>query len=314
MNYFKIVFITFIVIFFSASSSFSFTDADTISDIDKMVSLFGTKANIQLWIERIVKYGEPAVKHLIDKYNAIKDEKRWPIVVCLSQIPTDASINFLKDILKHHEGRYSTSATIKNFPIEYEDGILPMLIELLTVQPTRFFRWDTSERLKEMTEREPERAGFLISNLKNDTLYKDRNEQIYEILEYVSGYHHWSWAESKIEPKTEADFITLRNSFWHDWWSKNKSKDQVEWLGEHLSSDNEWRRAHACAVLGSLNDPKIIPFLLKSLDDNSQRVRYWAVIGLKKWNNTYPSGGYLFEVFKQEEREEIKKLKEYFKD
>lgn len=64
-------------------------------------------------------------------------------MVCLSKIPTDISINFLENILKHHEGIHSTKTDIRNFPIKYEDNILPMLIELLTVQS---LCWDTSER------------------------------------------------------------------------------------------------------------------------------------------------------------------------
>ena len=67
-------------------------------------------------------------------------------------------------------------------------------------------------------------------------------------------------------------------------------------------------------MMASLNDRRAIPYFLDALDDSSENVRYWAVVGLKKLNNTSPESGYRWEDFKKEESKTIEILKKEYKN
>lgn len=291
------------------SPVFGVSEQEINTDIVNLLDCFETKCDQQKHIEKVVEYGESAVSYLIETFNKEEDKRRHPILICLCKISSDSALNFVKNVLSKQRGQFSTRAAIKYFPIQKEDEITKVLIQL---SMNKQFSWDAPERLKEMIKRNPKRAGVLVMALKEESYEKSKN--LYDVLEYVSGYSHWSWTESKIRPKGEKEYAVARNDFWEKWWARNKDKDQLKWLLEPLSSNSPSRRAQACQIMGSLKDKRAIPFLLKLLDDDSQRVRYWAVYGLKRLNDTAPASGYLFEVFQKHEKNEIINLKEYFKD
>ncbi len=275
--------------------------------IDYMLDGLGQKIDMQPRINEVVKYGNPAVPLLIKKYKELEDRKCWQIISCLCKISSGSSLEFIRKILKEHRKRWSTSCAISNYPINKENEIIQILIDLVK---DKIYTYDASERLKEIIVRNPKASGDLVAALKDDDNLWEYYYNLGEILAWVSGYSNtWVvWVPAGENP------TTFRNKFWREWWNRNKEKEVFEWLLETIATDNSSRKAQGLQMMVFLNDKRAIPYFLNALDNNSESIRYWAVVGLKKLNNTAPESGYKWEDFKQEEVEIIKILKDKYKN
>ena len=278
------------------------------ADIDHLLSGLGGRVNLQERIDRVAKHGTNAVPVLIETYSRSEPEKRWPLAACLCQIPNAESVDFLKTILRSHEDRRAASEVIRRFPLEYEDQITLLSVDLLGAAHLSF---DAEERLRKMIFRKPSRAGDLVRAMgTSDKTMTGMNWQIGEILAHVSGYSH-TWC--CLGPSS-TDWGAWQQEFWTGWWKRNKDKEPFDWLVETWRSDpgNDARRAEALQILGSLNDPRSAAFFLEELEAESERVRYWAVVGLQQLDGTFNPGGYQWETFQQEQAQVIKHLKQKF--
>ena len=276
-------------------------------DIDRMLSAMRGKFSLSSHVDHIAEYGGSAVPVLIRKYSEAPEERRWGLVACLCRLPTPESCNFLTTIIQKHTDRKSTSYAIRHYSMQQEADIVDILIEILPVQKCS---WDTSERLKDMIFRNPEIAGQLVDELVDSTSSAPKNQQFYDILEHISGNAntwHGRIPAGKITPESQ-------NQFWRDWWKRNQEKEAFDWLIESLYRDEGGRRSHAVQMLGTLKDRRSIPYFVSALDDEEYSVRYWAVVGLKKVDGTYPAGGYLSEKFQADEDKIIAELKAQYAD
>jgi hypothetical protein len=191
------------------------------------------------------------------------------------------------------------------YPVEGEDGITGLLVDLLAVQ---HHGYHASERLRGMILREPRRAGILVRALRDDGQRAERDYAIGEVLAHVSGYSNtWCvWVPPGEEP------VVFRNDFWRAWWRRNSGREVFDWQVETLCSDpkNSARKKQALQVLGHLGDRRAKCHFVAALDDDSDGVRYWAVVGLRKLDGTYDRGGYKWETYKEEEQQVIQELKQ----
>jgi hypothetical protein len=281
----------------SCFSSQAVESREIQADIDHLLGGLGHKADRQAQIERVVKHGTNAVPLLIERYTRTEQERRWPLATCLCQIPTIKSLDFLKDVLRTHEDRQATSEVIRRFPLEHEDQITLLLIDLLEVTHQSF---EAQERLRKMIFRKPGRAGVLVRAMGSSGKSVTGRNKIGEVLAYNSGYSH-TWG-------------VWQHEFWTAWWERNKDKEPLDWLVETFRSDpkNDSRRAEALQVLGSLKDPRSVPVLLEGLGSESERVQYWAVVGLQRLDGTLKPSGYRWETFQQEQMQVIEHLKQKF--
>lgn len=299
----------FITNLLSCSAQSQSVDANEIRDAIDLV-IFSTNTKIdyreeQRYINKVVSYGDAAVPFLMQKLEETKDEKSWGIIRCLCEISSEASLKFVREILQKHARRDATTAAIRLYPIPREDEITTLLIELEKVQKQR---WDASERLRYMIYRKPSRAGILVAALKDVQELYEFDGRLWDILAEVSGYSH-TWGIPI--PNGEKPQVFF-NNFWREWWKRNENKDIFGWLVEACSADNPSRKETSIGQMAYLCDKRAIPYLLAAIDDESIRVRYYGVIGLKKLNNTYPESGYLWETFLKEEKEVIRELKAEF--
>lgn len=304
----KKLFLFFMLIFntyFIFSTQPQLTNTNEIENaIVEVLAVTNTKTDYreeQKRINKVVSYGNAAVPFLIQTLKKVEDRKSWNIIKCLCEISSEDSLKFVREILQEHIGRDATTASIRNYPVQREDEIITLLIELLKVQEQR---WDASERLREMIYRKPSRAGILVETLKDGHSYKEFDYQLWDILAWVSSYHH-DWGASS---------LVSGNNFWREWWSRNRDKDVFGWLLETYNSGYPSRKKNSLQNMAVLGDKRAIPYLVAALDDESNYVRYYAVNGLKKFNNTYPEGGYLWETFLNEEKEVIQELKNEFSE
>ena len=278
------------------------------SDIDQLLGGLQHKVNLQERIERVAKHGTNAVPLLIDRYTRSEPDKRWLLAACLCQIPTIASLDFLKAILQRHQDPQATSEVIQRFPLENEDQITLLLVDLLGVARQSL---EAQERLQKMIFRKPSKAGDLVRAMDlSDKSMTGRNWNIGEILASVSGYSH-TWC---CFGPASTDWGAWQHEFWTSWWKRNKDKEPFDWLIETLQSDprNDSRQAETLQILGSLKDPRAAACLLEALDSESERVRYWAVVGLQRLDGTLNPRGYLWENFQQDQAQVIKHLKQKF--
>ncbi|MBI3851050.1 MAG: HEAT repeat domain-containing protein [Verrucomicrobia bacterium] len=285
-----------------------FEPKEVQADIDHLLAGLGRKVNLEERIERVAQHGTNAVPLLIERYGQSDPEQRWLLAACLCQLPTVGSLDLLRSILRSHEDQRASSQVIRRFPLEYEDQITMILVDLLRVARLSF---DAEERLRKMIARKPSRAGDLVSAMDlADKSMTGKNWSIGEILADVSGYKH-TWCCFG-PPGT--DWGAWQRDFWTKWWIRNKDKEPFDWLAETLQSDlkNGSRQAEALQVLGSLKDPRSAAFLLEALDSESERVRYWAVIGLKRLDGSLDPTGYRWETFQKEQAPVISQLKQKF--
>ena len=273
--------------------------------IQDMLSGLGHKVVMQPRIDAVAAFGDDAVPLLIDRYRQTADDRCWPLISALCQIRSSAALQFVRQILKEHTKRYATSASIREYPIENEDDIIGLLIELLRVDEQQY---DATERLKKMLDRKPSRAGQLVGLLRDDSDSKDFNYRIGEILAFVSGYSD-TWC---VWIPPGQDRIAFRNAFWQDWWKRNRERDVFGWLTEAVSSDNDSRQAQALQRMWATRDRRAIPYFIAGLNSPSEQVRYWAVVGLKQAEGSMPDSGYLSETFQQEKGQIITRLKVKF--
>ncbi len=278
------------------------------ADIDQLLAGLEHKWNPQDRIARIAKHGSNAVPFLIETYRRAEAEKRWALVDCLCRIPTTGSLEFVKSILRNHEDRSPTTRAIQRFPLEREDEITLILVDLLQVQNHGS---DARERLEQMILRKPSRAGELVYAMQiSDKSGTGKNWEIGEVLAAVSGYSH-SWC---CFGQNGTDWGTFQREFWREWWKRNNEKKPFDWLVETLKSDprNDGREAQALQRLGYLRDSRAEPYFVKALDDESTGVQYWAVIGLLALEGSLSPGGYRWESFLEERERVIKRLKQKF--
>lgn len=279
--------------------------AEIEASVDKMLSAMRGKFSLQPHVDRIVQHGDAGVPILIRKYGQVAEDKRWALVACLCRLPAPDSRNFLIEVIDKHVDRRSTGYAIRHYPTQHDTEIVQTLIDLLPVQ---YHGYTASERLRKTTFRNPSTAGNLVKALVDETAAQPKNRKLHDILAHVSGFAH-SWPnrtpDGRITPSSE-------NSFWRDWWARNSEKAVFDWLIEALYREKGGRRSHALQILGILNDSRAVPHFVSALDDKECSVRYWAVVGLKKQEGTYPSGGYLSKTFKKEEKQVIAQLKARF--
>ena len=270
--------------------------------IDQMLAGPGHKVEMQPLIDRIASFREAAVPSLIQRYEKTDDDRCWPLMSCMCQIGTDTSLNFVRQVLSEHKKKWATSRAIKDYPISKEDDIAPELIDLVGVREQSY---DAVERLKKMIDRKPSRAGQLVGALRDDHSLEAYEYELGEILAFVSGYSH-TWCVG-VPPGQDA--VAYRNNFWREWWARNKDNGVFEWLQEAVISDNESRQAEALQRLWAIGDKRATPYFRKALDSLSNRVQYWAVVGLKGVEGTMPKSGYLSETFDKEKDSIIPALK-----
>jgi hypothetical protein len=272
--------------------------------IERMLAGLGHKVVMQPRIDEVASFGEAAVPSVLKTYEQTDDDACWPLVACLCQIQTDASLGFVQGILREHKKRWATSAAIRYYPLLREDDISEILIGLVGVKAVGY---DATERLKEMIDRKPSRAGLLVSALKDDKTQESYTYELGEILAFVSGYSHtWCvWVPPGRDP------VAFRNEFWREWWKRNKDKDVFGWLVEAVTSDNEWRQAEALQRLWATGDRRAEPYFLKALDGPSTHVQYWGVVGMKSMRGDLPHSGlqYTWETFEKEKNTVIPDLK-----
>jgi len=271
--------------------------------IEHMLSGHGHKVVMQPRIDAVASFGEDAVPLLVKRYETASDESSSLLVSSLCQIASPNALSFVRQILTDHAKPQSTANAIREYPIDHEDDIVGLLIELVRVQGQRY---DASERLKDMIQRKPSRAGELVQALEDQADSEGFSHQLGEILAFVSGYSH-TWCVS-IPPGENA--VVFRNEFWRNWWSRNRSEDVFGWLVETVTSDNDSRKAQALQRMGTAGDRRAIPFFIKGLDSQSERVQYWAVVGLKGIERSLPATGYAYESFEREKSEVISRLKQ----
>lgn len=276
------------------------------NDVDRMLSVMGGKFDLQPHEDRIAQHGAVAVPILIRKYGIAAEDKRWALVACLCKLPTDESRMFLAKVIREHTDRKSTPYAISQYPIEHEAEIAEVLIEIL---PVHHHGYEASERLRMMIFRNPSATGQLIKGLGDEASAAIRNQRLYDILEHVSGYANSTLSSRGLKNEPDPD---SQNKFWQAWWVRNNGKEVFEWLHEALYWKHGGMRDYALQILGTLNDRRAIPVFIEALDDRVYGVRYWAVVGLRKLDETYPPGGYLSETFKVEERDIIAELKARF--
>ena len=280
------------------------------ADINFLLDGLGRKVNLQERIDRVAKHGTNAVPILIKNYTHNEPDKRWPLAACLCQVPSVESLDFLKAILRSHDDQQVASQVIQRFPLEQEDQITLLLVDLLAVPRLAF---DADDRLRMMIFRKPGRAGDLVRAMDlSDKSMTGRNWNIGEVLAYVSGYSH-TWC---CFGPTSTDWGAWQHDFWAAWWKRNNDKDPFDWLVETFRSDtgNDSRQAEALQVLGSLKDSRSKTLLIGALDSKSERVRYWAVVGLQRLDGTLDPSGYRWELFQEEQVQVIKRLKKRFSD
>ena len=312
---FNCLFILIIPIFISsavltlAHAQTNISDEKEIEkDIDYMLNgLNEFKVNMQPRIDQVVKYGDIATPLLIKRYKEIEDIKCWPIISCLCKISSDNSLEFIRKILKEHKNRRATSHAINDYPINKEDDIVEILINLIR---EKTYDYDASERFKKIIMRNPKTAGALVAALKDDDNLWEYYYHLGEILAWVSGYSN-TWAVSVPPNENPAAF---RNRFWREWWERNQGKEVFEWLLETINTNNSSRKAQALQMMAFLNDKRASIHFVDALDDSSESVRYWAVVGLKKLSNTCPESGYKWEDFKKEETKIIEILQKEYKN
>ncbi|MBC8869321.1 MAG: hypothetical protein H8E44_07875 [Planctomycetes bacterium] len=273
--------------------------------IDHMLSGLGHKTVMQARIDAVVGFGEDAVPLLMKRYGMTDDDRSWPLVSSLCQIATPTAREFVRQILTDHRERRATITVIRDYPVEHEGDIVGLLIELLHVRRQQY---DASERLKEIIQRKPARAGELVQALEDEAESEGFSYQLGEILAFVSGYSH-TWCVS-IPPGE--DVVVFRNGFWRDWWSRNRYKDVFGWLVEAVTSDNDSRKARALQRMGASGDRRAIPYFIKGLNSQSESVQYWAVVGLKGIEGSLPATGYPYESFEREKIRIIPRLKQEF--
>ncbi len=255
-------------------------------------------------IGHVMAYGDEALPLVIDRYKETSDDASWPLVLYLCMVGTDRSLDFVREILNTHDKRSATSCAIRNYPINREQDILQLLIELVHVQMRRL---DAVERLEQMIIRQPTRAGQLVAALKDEEDQEEYAYQIREILATVSGYRNsLGVSVTPVENQT-----AYQNNFWREWWKRNKQNDVFTWLVEAASTGRE---AQAFQRMIHLGDRRAIPFLVSGLDSPSEGVQYWAVVGLKKFDGTAPESGYTWESFQQEKESVISALTEKYLD
>ncbi len=262
--------------------------------------------NTQSLIDGVVKYGDAIVPLLIEKYKVLEDEKCYLMITCLCKISSERALKFVRQVIQEHDKRLSVGCAIREYPHEREDDIIQSLIELLNVEYVEYY---ASERLEKMIIRNSCRAVFLINAL-DDKKTVEYNGKLGNILGLVSGYRQ---TETSYTPPGQ-DQVLFYNKFWRDWWNRNRDKEVFEWLIEAINTENVARKAYALQIMGTLMDQRAAPYFVASLDDKSENVRFWAVVGLRELDGTYPSTGYSWETFKNEEEEIIDFLKHKFKN
>ncbi len=274
-------------------------------EVNRMLAAMQGKFSVYPYAEGFAKYGDAAVPVLISAYHEAPVEKRWALAACLSKIPNQESLDFLKLIIQTHIDRKSTLIAIRRYPVQGEDRIAPLLIEL---QSNDAYYYEAAERLRKMIFRNPAFAGQLVNALVDEESSVPTNRRIYHILEFPSGYQR-NWPnrtpDGRLTPASE-------NSFWRSWWERNQDKEIYYWLMESLYLSSGKRRSSALQTLSVLNDPRAIPHYLSALDDEKFGTRYWAVICLKKMDGSYPEAGYRSETFTEEEAIIIPQLRSKF--
>lgn len=279
------------------------------ADVDRLIEEWRFKENRDARIEPVLKHGTNAVPVLIGTYTRCGPSHRPLFVDCLCRLPTDESLGFLKEILRRREDQPATSAVVRHFPLDREDQITLLLVDLLTV---RHQSLDARERLTKMIFRKPSRAGDLVKAMDlSDKSMVGRNLGIGGILASVSGYNN-TWC--CFGGSFDTDWGAWQRQFWTEWWRTNSNREPFEWLIETYWSDpnNPHRQEVVLQTLGSLRDPRSAALFVEALDSTSDRVRCWAVIGLKGLEGTLEPGGYRWETFQREQAQEIPRLKQKF--
>jgi len=278
------------------------------ADIDHLLAGLGQRVNLEERMDRVARHGTNAVPPLVETYAETGSDRRWMLAACLCRIGDDESLGFLRTILRSHEDRRATTEVIVGYPLAHEDQILPLLIDLLEVPQQSFH---AQERLQNMIFRKPERAGVLVGAMDPSVESPTgRNWLIGEVLAYVSGHSH-TWC---CFGPADTNWGAWQHAFWTAWWERNRGKEPVDWLVETFRSDpkNDSRQSQALQILGVLKDPRVVPVLLEGLGAESERVRYWAVVGLKRLEETLDASGYTVEAFREEEARVIEHLRRRF--
>jgi hypothetical protein len=279
-------------------------DREITKAVDELAEYRGMEDPEEL-IDRIAAVGDKAVTHLIQRFEKKENDN---LVVCLCKIGTDRSLAYVRRLLDKHQSQDPRLTVIRNYPAAKEDDILPALVDIVT-GPQDYVRYKAEERLECMIKRKPSRAGALVAALKDDGPRDDGNFTTYEILASVSGYNHtWGFV-----PPGE-DGAAYRRKFWRDWWARNKDKDRFGWLEEAVTSspDSEPRQCEALGSMASLRDKRAVPYLLKALDSPSDKIKFYAVQGLRYLDSGVPDTKYTYEMFVKEKAKVIPALRQQF--
>ena len=271
--------------------------------IQKIFDGFGQMVWMQPRIDEVAAFGDDALPALNKKYEGTDDDKCWPIVSCMCKIGTDASLRFVRQILKEHKKPQAASKAVNDYPISREDEITPLLIDLLDMP--RPLRYDAEERLKKMVGRKPSIAGELVGAMK-DGINNGNDSKLGSILAFVSGYSNL-WAVTMVPGEAP---IRITNNFWREWWSRNKEKDVFGWLEESINAGDENHQSTVLERMWAIKDSRASPYFLKALDSPSPGIQYWGVAGLRSLDGTpLPQTGYPYERFLKEKDGLIMELK-----
>lgn len=299
----RICFTVLLVTFSLLSPSMAEQDQNIKFEIDSLMSCLNSKCDWSVGVAKIVAFGDQAVPALIEEVQKTDgDWKKRPLIASLCRIGSDRARDFLRDFLnkRNQQETMSVAMLIQEYPIKNEMEIRDTLINLL-FYPNVLWNWEVSERSKAMIVRNPQWIGFIIKRL-GDAKPDSAPVSVYTVLENITGYDLWACFEVKGE--------CLRDEFWRQWWKRNQNKNQIEWLLEPLRSENAWRREQACKTLFNVSHPRVKDYFLKLIDDPEQKVRYWAVYGLKRLEGF--KDDYLFEDYIKNEQKDITELKQKF--
>jgi hypothetical protein len=291
-------------------STAAVTQRDEIQEsVQALLKRAGGKVEMDKLLAQVMKYGSAAVPILIEAYPGATPAQRGCLAICLCQMPTVESLDFLKETLRKHEDDRVATAIVQHFPVEQEDQITLLLVDLLGVPRIGFW---ASERLRHMVLRKPSRAGALIRAMEaSDATGVGKNWKIgSEVLAFVSGYA-FSW---DVQLPPASDRGAAQREFWIQWWKRSEDKEPLEWLVDtyHSNSKALSRQAQAVQQMAALKDPRAKDFFLQALDSQVEEVRYWGVIGLKKLDRPDDPQGYGWETFRQEQAQVVEQLKQKF--
>jgi hypothetical protein len=280
-------------------------DAALEAKVDALLTGDGTKYTPATWHAAIDTLGHDAVPILIERFGKPDPNVRFykkRVMDCLLRLSSDQSRAFLRDYLKTGTEKPFLDAIAREYPLDYERELVPVLIEKIKVPEGKFM---PLHPLEEILWRQPQAAGDLIAALE------PTKEAMPAIIKFMGILHRMSGMEFKKVPKATVEPAEYRD-FWVKWWEANKDKGIYEWNLENLKeADGELNR-NALLNFYRLGDRRAIPHFLAALDSPDKVVQYRGAVGLKGLRGDENASGYRQDQFAVEANSLIPELKREF--